>query len=194
MDKLKEKIEKLLLSTNRDNCAELIKKLNSIGFFYAPASSSYHLSCEGGLATHSLNVCKAAIKIYENIVVSEKISEEEKREQINSIIIASLLHDVCKCDGYVFDAKKNKYIKNPDSIPFGHGEKSVINLLRWGFKLTDAEIAAIRWHMGAWCLDRNSLMEMGDYNSAKKKYPLVTIIEAADFISSNILESDGDNN
>ena len=32
-------------------------------------------------------------------------------------------------------------------LPVGHGEKSVIMLLRWGLRMTDDEILAIRWHM-----------------------------------------------
>ncbi len=185
MDQIKEQIERILYATHRDGIVQVLQHLDEEGFFTAPASASNHLNTAGGLAMHSLSVYNVAVKLYKNIYAKD---DDVIKEDLIPIAITALLHDVCKCDGYIYDEKKKKYIKNPDSTPFGHGEKSVIKLLQWGLKLTDEEIAAIRWHMGAWCLDRNSLIETGDYNSAKKMYPLLTIIETADFLSSNLCE------
>ena len=36
------------------------------------------------------------------------------------------------------------------NFPMGHGEKSLVLLLCSGLELTDAEMLAIRWHMGPW--------------------------------------------
>lgn len=191
MEQIEKEIIELLLATKRQGILEVASRLKIGGFFEAPASLTNHLACDGGLAIHSLSVYKTAMKIYDNIIAGMNISADKRKKQTESITIASLLHDTCKIDGYTYDEKKKKFIKNPNAIPFGHGEKSAIKLLQWGLGLTDAEIAAIRWHMGAWCLDRNSLIEIGDYNLAKKKYPLVTIIETADFLSSNLLEDNG---
>ena len=40
--------------------------------------------------------------------------------------------------------------------------RSVILLLRWGLKLTDEEICAIRWHMGAF--------DMSQYSDVKNAF------------------------
>lgn len=47
-------------------------------------------------------------------------------------------------------------------FPAGHGDKSVIVILKNGFKLTDQEILAIKWHMGSW--------DISDYGDDKKSY------------------------
>ena len=70
----------------------------------------------------------------------------------------------------------------------GHGEKSVILVLCSGIELTDAEMLAIRWHMGAWALNFQSMEEMKNMEAAKKLHPLVTIIQTADSLAASILE------
>ena len=78
----------------------------------------------------------------------------------DSVIISILLHDVCKADIYKKAIKRQKnaygmwtdvsgYDVDYSNFPVGHGEKSVIVLLRSGLDLTDDEIIAIRWHMQA---------------------------------------------
>lgn len=88
-----------------------------------------------------------------------------KRE---SVIIASLLHDVCKTDIYHRTVKRRKdkttgmwedsegYGISYKKFPMGHGEKSVIQLLLSGLSLQDDEMLAIRWHMGSFALNFNS--------------------------------------
>jgi hypothetical protein len=63
----------------------------------------------------------------------------------------------------------------------GHGEKSVIALLRCGLELTDEEIMAIRWHMGPYELpERDTSQERKEYNIAIKRTPLCELIQRAD--------------
>ena len=95
----KEEFLELLRSTKRDGIEDVITDLEELGFFTAPASAGHHLNIEGGLVLHSINTCKAALAIWEGMKPLEpSLATEVKRD---SIIIASLLHDVCKINFYV---------------------------------------------------------------------------------------------
>ena len=74
-------------------------------------------------------------------------------------------------------------------FPLGHGEKSVIVLLRMGLDLSDDEIMAIRWHMSAWDLPFQSPDLKANFDTAKRLCPLCSLIQAADGLASNLLES-----
>ena len=184
----KEEFLQLLRSTEREGVEDLIDSLEEQGFFTAPASAGHHLNVEGGLVKHSLNTCKAALAI------------EVKRE---SIIIASLLHDVCKSDIYKRSVKKRKnalgqwedtegYKVTYKNFPMGHGEKSLVMILLGGIDLYDDEMLAIRWHMGAWGLNQNSFEDVRSFDTAQKLYPLVPIIHAADGMAANVMERTGE--
>lgn len=193
----KEEFVRLLESTNREGVAELIEDLEELGFFTAPASTKFHLNEEGGLLMHSVNVCKAALSIRRAMIeLDDSLLEELPKD---SVIIASLLHDTCKADIYKPTMKKEKnrygmwvevpgYDVDYSNFPLGHGEKSVIVLLRLGFELTDNEIMAIRWHMGAWDLPFQSNDIKANINKAKDICPLLALIQAADGLASNLLE------
>lgn len=198
--KAKEEFMELLRSTNREGVEDLLVALEDMGFFTAPASSNHHLNVEGGLVEHSLNTCKAALMVWEGMIGLEPgLAKEVERE---SVIIASLLHDVCKSDIYFRTIKKRKtalgtwedsegYKVSYKNFPMGHGEKSVILLLCNGIALTDDEMLAIRWHMGAWGLNMNSYEDQRCFDTSQKLYPLVTIIQAADKLAANIMERSG---
>ena len=94
-----------------------------------------------------------------------------------------MYHDLCKCDNYILDVETNKYIYNPDIVIPGHGEKSVILAQKY-IKLTDEEIACIRWHMGAYEKDPK-MWEY--YGRAIEEYPNVLWTHTADMIASKIL-------
>lgn len=193
----KEEFINLLRSTGRDGVEYVIEDLEKQGFFEAPASASHHLNCAGGLVTHSLNTCKAALMVWEHLnELDETIHREVRRE---SVILAALLHDVCKSDIYKRTILKRKtaigtwedaegYKVSYKNFPMGHGEKSVILLLCSGLELHDDEMLAIRWHMGAFGLNLNSYEDTRNYDTAKKLYPLVTIIQCADGLAASILE------
>ena len=70
----------------------------------------------------------------------------------------------------------------------GHGEKSVILLLCSGLEMTDAEMLAIRWHMGMFDVAENGSAQRMAFYNATDKSPLVSIVHAADFLSSKLME------
>ncbi len=190
--KSKEEFTDLLRSTKIEGIDEVIEELEESGFFKAPASMKNHLCFEGGLMMHSLNVYYCARTIKESFGkmrpdVFEQISDE-------SLIVASLLHDVCKSRIYFrkknaqYEFGKAEYGCDYSDLPVGHGEKSVIMLLQMGLGLTDAEICAIRWHMGAWTVAGADGEMNSSYRTALDKYPLVSIIQTADTLASAILE------
>ena len=197
---MKEEFLNLLRSTEREGVEDLIEALEEMGFFTAPASANHHLNVEGGLLEHSLNTCKAALAIYEGLKPRDPSLEKEVRP--DSIILSSLLHDVCKSDIYKRSVKKRKnnvgqwedvegYSVSYKNFPMGHGEKSVILLLCNGLSLYDDEMLAIRWHMGAWGINMNSFEDQRCYDTSRKLYPLVSIIQAADGLAASILERTG---
>lgn len=192
----KEQFIGALKSTGRAGVDNVISGLEELGFFTAPASTKFHLSVPGGLLTHSLNVYKEAKVIAESQIrlcpeLAEKLPDD-------SLAIAALLHDVCKAEVYKQVQKWHKDKNNQweqyttygvdySQLPLGHGEKSVIRLLRWGFELTDDEILAIRWHMHAWDLP-DSPEGNGSFTAASAKCPLLAILIAADTLASRLLE------
>ena len=196
MDYKKEFIE-LLKTTNRQGIDDLVEELEDLGFFKAPANTKFHLNEDGGLVQHSLNVCKAALSMRKSMIeLDDSLLEALPKD---SVIIASLLHDTCKADIYKPTMKKEKnrfgmwcdvpgYDVDYSNFPLGHGEKSVIVLLRSGFELTDDEIMAIRWHMNAWDLPFQSYDIKSNFNKAKEICPLLSLVQAADCLASNLLE------
>lgn len=195
----KERFIKILTDTGRENIDYVIEDLEALGFFEAPASVKNHLNYPGGLVRHSLNVYDMAVELREAMINLRP--DTEKDLPMDRIAISTLLHDVCKADIYqkVQRARKNEigqYEKFDEfqvsytNFPVGHGEKSVIMLLRSGLDLEDDEILAIRWHMGPWSLSRTSIEEERSYRDAQKKSPLVVLVYTADTLAAQILEGD----
>ena len=147
---MKEEFLNLLKSTNRENIEGLIDFIQKTDFFEAPASTKFHGSREGGLLEHSL-------KVYEILKEKVKHSSIEITTPGESLIIIALLHDICKVNYYKIDYRNSKnslgvwekvpYYTVEDTIPYGHGEKSVMMITEY-IKLTPEEKYAIRWHMG----------------------------------------------
>ena len=197
MENLKQQFQEKLLSTKRDGMENVIKHLERLGFFTAPASTKFHLSVKGGLMEHSWNVCNTALMLREQMIqmkpeLADKLPEE-------SVVVASLLHDVCKSNIYkdaILNRKNDQgywekvpgYEVDYSSLPLGHGEKSVIMLLTLGLKLTKDELLAIRWHMTAWELAFQSPEQKSNLQKAREIAPLCAIIQAADGLSSALLE------
>lgn len=194
----KEYFIHILRSTGREGVEEVIAGLESLGFFEAPASTVFHLNEPGGLLQHSLNVYREAMAIREKQI--ELLPDIEQRLPSNSVAIASLLHDACKAAIYKPVEKWRKdaqgrwesyrgYEVDYSDLPVGHGEKSVIMLLRWGLRMTDDEIIAIRWHMDAWDVSFQSSEAKSNISIAKGMCPLLAVVKAADGLASFILEA-----
>ena len=193
----KDNFISLLKSTNRQGVDGCIEELENLGFFEAPASTAFHLNTDGGLVEHSLNVCKVALKLRKSMMELDATLENKLPE--DSVIIAALLHDMCKSDIYKKTTKWQKNSKGQwegydgydvdySNLPLGHGEKSVIMALQSGLKLTKDEILAIRWHMTAWELAFQSGEQKANLQKAKELAPLCTLIQCADGLASALLE------
>ena len=197
------KFEKLIGEVKREGIDELMNWLKLKSDFYtAPASTRFHLACEGGLLRHSLNVCDCMFKKLEN-PVWKNILEDFGRE---SIIISSLLHDICKTNMYVKEYRSKKvYCPTgvrfddggnfnwetvvgytvDDKVPYGHGEKSVM-IIESYMKLTKQERYAIRWHMGFSVPSE----EYNTLGTAMEKFPVILALHEADMEASKLLEKD----
>lgn len=197
IEKNKERFCWILRDTGRENIDYVIEDLEAMGFFEAPASARNHYSFAGGLAEHSLNVYDAAMA-FRGALIGVRPALADKLPE-GSIAIASLLHDVCKADLYrkVTRARKNEvgqyekfdeYNVDFSHFPVGHGEKSVIMLLRSGLDLEDDEILAIRWHMGPWEVDGSNREQEGNYRQAQVNSPLVGLIHIADTMAASLME------
>ena len=164
-------------------------RLNEMGFFTAPASIKYHGAYEGGLCEHSLNV-------YDCLV--DQLSRPRMKEMygINysdeSIAIAALLHDMCKINFYRTSFRNVKdengrwqsvpYYTIEDTLPYGHGEKSVY-IVSGYMKLTRDEAFAIRYHMGFSGPEDN-----GTVGQALEMFPLAFALSVADMEAAYFLE------
>lgn len=176
----KELFISLLRKVNRPHTEELINRLESLGFFEAPASckSNGHLPFKGGLLNHSVNTYRIAHSLAQ-ILRHPSITEE-------SIVVSALLHDVCKADRYTL-LDDGTYQRKDDSI-LPHSEMSLLIIMKVGYPLLDSEIAAIRWHMAPYRLNQQCEDERLSYERAVNKYPLVTLIGCSDTISAKIVE------
>lgn len=198
-EQLKLEFINLLRSTKREGMENVIEELSKTDFFTAPASSRYHEAYKHGLLQHCMEVYnQLRLLVY---IESKKINEDIAISD-DSVTIVSLLHDVCKINSYewafIKNAKNEKgewyekfdWKKRTPELPVGHGERSVILLLRWGLKLTDEEICAIRWHMGAFDMSQYSDVRNA-FNEAGNMYHLVPLLQSADMLASRVTPNTG---
>lgn len=179
---MKEEFINLLRSTNRDGMEDVINFLEKSDFFTAPASSRFHGNYEGGLMEHSM-------KVYEILKDKVKNTCIQVTTPSESLIIIALLHDICKANYYKVDFRNAKnalgewekvpYYTVDDTIPYGHGEKSVMMLTEY-IKLTNEEKYAIRWHMG-FTEPKENYAPLG---LAFKKYPIALLLHESDLEST----------
>ena len=164
--------------------------LNRSDFFAAPASTRFHCSYEGGLCEHSLNVYDCLCSYLDTDRARQTFGLDFSEE---SVAIVSLLHDVCKIDTYktsmrnVKDDKTGVWSKVPyyeynDTLPYGHGEKSVY-IVSGFMRLTRDEAMAIRWHMGFSGPEDQKLI-----GNALRMYPLALALMIADCEASSYVE------
>ncbi len=205
---MKEKILSLLREVKREGMDKLIGYLETSDFFTAPASTKFHLSVPGGLAQHSYNVYSLLLEKASEPVWMKALEGIEP----DTLILVSILHDLCKTNFYKQDWKNQKtydpdkvaaaprnQVKQDnagsfiwetvptytidDKIPYGHGEKSVMMIEHY-IKLLPVEKYAIRWHMGYSEPKEN----WGALNLAFDMYPLALALHEADQEATHILE------
>lgn len=204
-----KRFEEIFSEIKREGSDKLLEFIRNSDFYKAPASTRFHLNEEGGLLQHSLNVYDCLVAISEMPLWKPYVGNVSKE----TLVIVSLLHDLCKTYFYVADFKNQKtYDKEKvefasprevkhdakgdyiwemapcytidNKYPLGHGSKSVI-FIQMYMKLTMEEIMAINWHMGAYC-DSSQWSELSD---AFEKYPLALALHQADAMASALLES-----
>lgn len=203
-----KKFEELFSGIKRSGAERILNYIRQSDFYTAPASTKYHLSVKGGLLQHSLDVYDALQAEKKNPIwgkALEKVSEE-------SLLIVSLLHDLCKTYYYA-EGTKNQKTYDPEVVasadrksvkkdsmgefvwetvpcytvenkyPLGHGSRSVIFIMKM-MPLTMEETTAIYWHMGAYC-DQGQWIELRE---AYKKYPLALALHHADMVATYLME------
>jgi hypothetical protein len=164
----KELIIAELSKVKRKGIKKLLSYLDLNGFYISPCSSTQHCNYEGGLAEHSWNVYVT----FKDMLIKKNIKLSD-----DSIILVSILHDLCKIDMYEFDLEKEKYVAK-SGLPLGHGEKSVIMIQKF-ISLTDEECCIIRWHMNKFDI---SYLGLKALTAAIELYPAVEIIHSADML------------
>jgi hypothetical protein len=176
----------------REGADKLLEFLEKSDFFTAPSSTRFHGSYEGGLVQHSLNVYHC-LKDYLSRPRTKELYGMDYSEE--TIAIVALLHDVCKVNFYTVEMRNKKndatgqwekvpYYAINDTLPYGHGEKSVYIVSSY-MRLTREEAMAIRWHMGfSGIEDKNTI------GKALEMYPLAFALHVADMEASYFLEGD----
>ena len=176
-DKFLEIYRNNIVRSGSDRLLEWILKSD---FFTAPASTKFHGAYEGGLVEHSVNVY--------NRLLGEVMSVPDLEFSDETIAISALLHDICKVNTYKIEYRNRK---NPqtgqweqypsysveDTVPYGHGEKSVY-IINSFMRLTRDEAMAINWHMGGF--DDRARGGSFSISKAFEMHPLAVLLHVAD--------------
>lgn len=193
MDARDEFLDIFYDNIDRDGADKLLEWLEKSDFFTAPASTRHHSAYRGGLCQHSINVYKRFVKLLE----MEYGENWQKKVSPESVAIMGLLHDVCKVETYVEDLRnvkdengnwiKKPYYKVEDSLPYGHGEKSVYIISAF-MKLTREEALAINWHMGEY----DQRVQNGSYmiRDVYYRYPVCFLMHLADLTATYLDEEE----
>lgn len=187
VQKIMDEIKTCLIKTKREGMADLTMFMEDVGFFTAPASGGNHSNQVGGLATHSLNVLHMAEKMSVALYGGKNISEELR----NSIVIATLLHDLGKVGDYdkqmyvpniLKSGKKSEakpWMRNKQLSNVPHAVRS-IKLATLFIDLTEDEEWAILAHDG--------LYDFMKYEIMGHETELYMLVHFADLWSSKVLE------
>lgn len=183
-----------LEAVDRPGMDKLIEFLKGSDLKIAPSSTKYHLSCPGGLVKHSLNVLRRLRKMLKDEGFLDMYSPD-------SIVVAALLHDLCKINYYEkysrnvkneiagrWEKEDSYKIRDEDKrLTYGLHAENSIYLATCFINLSYEEQLAIRWHMG--CLDwqdnNNMVSTMG---SAYSKSKLAMFLHLADQLATYIDE------
>ncbi|KJJ66043.1 HD domain-containing protein [Clostridium sp. FS41] len=190
MENIKNRIEELLLSTDRQGIADLLVEMDGMGFYTAPCSTQYHLAYPGGLAEHSLNVYELMDKL--SGILYPEVDK-------SSVIICALLHDLGKAGqfgkpNYIINMLKGRgknaepyqsttkpYIGNPDLLYIDHEVRSV-QIAGRHIELTEDENWAILMH--------NGMYGNFKYQIQGKETPLYLLLHMADMWASRVTEKE----
>lgn len=174
-----------LMSTGREGMADLLDYMHDIGFLSAPCSTQFHLSKEGGLLEHTVNVMNLAEKLGVCLLGGEGYNKIQ-----DSVIIAAALHDLGKCGQFgkpeyvPVTLKSGKEPKKPFErngalLNVPHEIRSVV-IATMFIDLTEEEQHAILYH--------NGLYGSLKYEIQGKETPLYMLIHWADMWASRVTE------
>ncbi|MFA6074974.1 MAG: hypothetical protein WCV63_06770 [Negativicutes bacterium] len=179
IEKLTTSFEQLCATFERPGFDKFLTWLKTTDYFNAPASINYHGAYEGGLLEHSLSTYANLNKLCKSFEIDIPLESQ---------IITALFHDLCKTNFYVKtkrNVKEDGVWKSVDSyafedkLPLGHGEKSVIMLMKY-IDLSIEETMAIRWHMGGWDESAQGYVGGKSISAAFAAYPLAVLLHMAD--------------
>lgn len=158
---VKQAIIDRLRATKRENIEIVIDYMEKHGFFTYHCHRHHHY--DGGLADHAWQTYQITLRLD-----AERCTNDSNAKKLDedSIAIAAILHDLCDCSGL------------RDII--GHGRRSAKILKEIGFKLTQEEFLAIRFHMSLKGKESHPL-----YDDAKRSQ-LRYIVHNADGISAHL--------
>ena len=158
---MNHQIDNLLLNTNRPGIENVINHLhrNDDAFYKVPASTKFHDNFKA---------------MYERLVESG----EQPSFGMDSVILCSLLHDVCKIDEYEMVNGKSRHTRQYHRGG-PHGLKSERLLRNWNLDLNNDERQAIIWHMGAYAHDAREIYAT-TYRPVASSSRLVKLIHEAD--------------
>jgi len=189
---LATQFDDLLYATHRPGIENVIDNLHRewissagerFSFYTVPASTNKHHCWRGGLLQHSLETCKTALSRFRRMVKAMPVCALTEE----SIVLCSLLHDICKYDEYEISNGLSCHAAN--WVKGGpHGLKSLMLLDKWRFSLSDEEKKAIAWHMGNFATDAAKAYGM-IYRNAAQLSPLVKLIHEADVYSARFPNS-----
>jgi len=184
----KQYVTDCLMKTGREGMDGLIEYMEDCGFFSAPCSGGYHLSCEFGLVHHTRHVMEIAEKLGVSLLGGAEYNKIQ-----NSVIIAAALHDLGKMGQF----EKPEYVpnvlkggkssatkpfkKNPELLYVDHEIRSVA-IASMFIDLTEEEQFAILYH--------NGMYGPLKYSLQGKETPLYMIIHWADMWATKVLEKE----
>ena len=206
-----ERFETLIQTVDRQGMDKLLAYIRKSDFYTAPASTKYHNPIPSGLLAHSLNVYDG---LKRKIDSGWPGNGKEIRIPEESIIIAGLLHDICKTYYYketyknvkhyepeIVEAEKSKGVYSKKD---GMGEfvwvteigydindaipyghgEKSVMMIENYIRLTGQERYMIRWHMG-FSENKDNWSILG---AAIYKYPEILAIFEADLEATYCFE------
>lgn len=182
----KLKFKGLINQIDRNGIEEVKTFLDSSGFYTSPASTKYHYAFSGGLMMHSMSVHR----VFSKLIKAFKLNFASE-----SIILCSLLHDLCKAGAYTENAGRFRWNR---MHPSGHGKLSIELIEKCGMILNQEEIEIILYHMGPYYTSEfaaTTTYMTGEYSVAQyldvyNRNKLAKLFHYCDDMSSQFVEKE----
>lgn len=166
-----------------DSPDSFIDWLKSTDFFTCPSSCLFHGNYQSGLFIHTMGVAKRAL------IIAKEAIKNVTPEQLQSVFISAICHDLCKIGTYELGSKNFKKddgtwvkiptLKKAHPLNLGHGEGSIF-LAQKFFDLSIEEAQAVRWHMSAFEHGTSSWETGASFGQAMNTNKLLKVLILAD--------------